>query len=72
MPLDHFANTPSTFKNRYWVNDTYYKIGGPVFRMSFSGVRPSQVIDAMAKCLTRESRTRSRFFPTTCRCVNWS
>ena len=33
MPLDHFAGSPGTFKNRYWVNDTYYKIGGPVFRM---------------------------------------
>ncbi|KAM5544287.1 hypothetical protein V8D89_001947 [Ganoderma adspersum] len=31
MPLDHFANTSGTFKNRYWVNDTYYKMGGPVF-----------------------------------------
>ncbi|KAI0352085.1 peptidase S28 [Trametes cingulata] len=31
MPLDHFGNTKGTFKNRYWVNDTYYKPGGPVF-----------------------------------------
>ncbi|KAH9852169.1 serine carboxypeptidase S28-domain-containing protein [Lenzites betulinus] len=27
MPLDHFGNTTGTFKNRYWVNDTYYKPG---------------------------------------------
>ncbi|KAI0664343.1 serine carboxypeptidase S28-domain-containing protein [Cubamyces menziesii] len=31
MPLDHFGGAPGTFKNRYWVNDTYYKPGGPVF-----------------------------------------
>ncbi|EMD39403.1 hypothetical protein CERSUDRAFT_93435 [Gelatoporia subvermispora B] len=31
MPLDHFGNTSGTFKNRYWINDTYYKSGGPVF-----------------------------------------
>ncbi|OSD04708.1 hypothetical protein PYCCODRAFT_1465679 [Trametes coccinea BRFM310] len=31
MPLDHFGNSSATFKNRYWVNDTYYKAGGPVF-----------------------------------------
>ncbi|EIW58430.1 uncharacterized protein TRAVEDRAFT_47584 [Trametes versicolor FP-101664 SS1] len=31
MPLDHFGNTTGTFKNRFWVNDTYYKPGGPVF-----------------------------------------
>ncbi|OCH89254.1 hypothetical protein OBBRIDRAFT_732955 [Obba rivulosa] len=31
MPLDHFGNTSGTFMNRYWINDTYYKPGGPVF-----------------------------------------
>ncbi|TBU30170.1 serine carboxypeptidase S28-domain-containing protein [Dichomitus squalens] len=31
MPLDHFGNATGTFKNRHWVNDTYYKPGGPVF-----------------------------------------
>ncbi|KAI0630671.1 serine carboxypeptidase S28-domain-containing protein [Trametes polyzona] len=31
MPLDHFGGTPGTFNNRYWVNATYYKAGGPVF-----------------------------------------
>ncbi|KAI0074677.1 hypothetical protein K474DRAFT_1601127 [Panus rudis PR-1116 ss-1] len=31
MPIDHFDNkTSATFQNRYWVNDTYYKPGGPV------------------------------------------
>ncbi|KZV63333.1 peptidase S28 [Peniophora sp. CONT] len=32
MPIDHFSNeTTATFKNRYWVNATYYVPGGPVF-----------------------------------------
>ncbi|VDC05151.1 unnamed protein product [Peniophora sp. CBMAI 1063] len=32
MPLDHFSNTSTTtFRNRYWVNATYYVPGGPVF-----------------------------------------
>ena len=33
MPIDHFDNTTSeTFRNRYWINATYYVPGGPVFR----------------------------------------
>ncbi|KAI0343677.1 peptidase S28 [Trametopsis cervina] len=31
MPIDHFGNTSGTFKNRYWINATYYEPGGPVF-----------------------------------------
>lgn len=32
MPLDHFNKTnQDTFKNRYWVNSSYYEPGGPVF-----------------------------------------
>lgn len=31
MPLDHFSNSTQSFKNRFWVNSTYYKAGGPVF-----------------------------------------
>jgi hypothetical protein len=31
MPLDHFSDEQRTFKNRYWINATYYKAGGPVF-----------------------------------------
>ncbi|KAF9035622.1 serine carboxypeptidase S28-domain-containing protein [Panaeolus papilionaceus] len=33
MPLDHFSARPTskTFKNRFWVNSTYWKPGGPVF-----------------------------------------
>lgn len=33
MPLDHFSNDDTrTFRNRYYMNDTFYKPGGPVFR----------------------------------------
>ncbi|KAF8584225.1 hypothetical protein K439DRAFT_1633722 [Ramaria rubella] len=33
LPLDHFSdgNDTRTFKNRYWINQTYYEPGGPVF-----------------------------------------
>ena len=31
MPIDHFGNTTGTYKNRYWINDTHYEQGGPVF-----------------------------------------
>jgi len=32
MPIDHFNSSDSrTYNNRYYVNDTYYKPGGPVF-----------------------------------------
>jgi hypothetical protein len=32
MPIDHFNESDHrTYKNRYWVNATYYMEGGPVF-----------------------------------------
>lgn len=31
MPLDHFGDGNTTFKNRYWVNTDYYKPNGPIF-----------------------------------------
>ncbi|KAJ3983923.1 peptidase S28 [Lentinula detonsa] len=35
MPLDHFSNSSvdgvTTFKNRFWINTTFYDPGGPVF-----------------------------------------
>lgn len=32
MPIDHFnPSDHRTYKNRYWVNDSYYEPGGPVF-----------------------------------------
>lgn len=30
LDIDHFGSGQGTFKNRYWINDTYYD-GGPVF-----------------------------------------
>lgn len=32
IPIDHFNSTDNrNFQNRYWINDTYYQDGGPVF-----------------------------------------
>jgi Serine carboxypeptidase S28 len=32
MPIDHFNKSDHrTYENRYWVNASYYKEGGPVF-----------------------------------------
>jgi len=31
LSIDHFGSNSATFKNRYWINDTYYSSGGPVF-----------------------------------------
>ncbi|MCJ1394463.1 hypothetical protein MMC18_007341 [Xylographa bjoerkii] len=32
MPIDHFNPSDTrTYGNRYWMNDTYYEKGGPVF-----------------------------------------
>jgi hypothetical protein len=31
LPLDHKNLSAGTFHNRYWVNEEYYKPGGPVF-----------------------------------------
>ncbi|KAK0609563.1 serine carboxypeptidase S28-domain-containing protein [Bombardia bombarda] len=37
LPIDHFnASDTRTFTNRYWVNDTYYKPGGPVIFINFA------------------------------------
>ncbi|KAL6238503.1 hypothetical protein BDW75DRAFT_227934 [Aspergillus navahoensis] len=31
LPIDHDNPAVGTFQNRYWVNDTFYEPGGPVF-----------------------------------------
>jgi Serine carboxypeptidase S28 len=32
MPVDHFNSYDTrTYKNRYWINDTFYREGGPIF-----------------------------------------
>lgn len=41
IPVDHFNESDTrVYSNRYWVNDTYYKPGGPVFLYDYgeSGV----------------------------------
>ncbi len=46
VPVDHFnASDSRTFSNRFWVNDTFYKPGGPVIFYDFgeSGV---ETVDA--------------------------
>lgn len=42
MPIDHFSNgnDTRTFRNRYWINQTYYQPGGPVFCKTFSPHNP--------------------------------
>lgn len=47
MPVDHFnASDDRTYQNRYWVNDTYYQPGGPVFLYDAGegGVTPGLVL----------------------------
>ena len=32
IPVDHYNSSDNrTYENRYWINDTYYRPGGPVF-----------------------------------------
>lgn len=31
QPIDHFNGNGSTFKQRWWYNDQYYKPGGPIY-----------------------------------------
>src|SRR5207237_1073002 len=31
LPIDHFAECSDTYQNRYWVQEKWYKPGGPVF-----------------------------------------
>ena len=52
MPIDHFNQSDHrTYKNRYWVNATYYKEGGPVFFYDAgeSGVSNSTVLVLLAE-----------------------
>jgi hypothetical protein len=36
LPVDHNGSTTDTFENRYWVDDRFWRPGGPIMRMSFS------------------------------------
>ncbi|KAH7152843.1 serine carboxypeptidase S28-domain-containing protein [Dactylonectria macrodidyma] len=52
IPVDHFdQSNDATYKNRYFVNDTYYKPGGPVILFDFGegGVSPSSAADFLAE-----------------------
>ncbi|KAK3373140.1 serine carboxypeptidase S28-domain-containing protein [Lasiosphaeria ovina] len=52
MPLDHFnASDRRTFINRFWVNDTYYKPGGPVILADFG---EGTVMDDMVATILAE------------------
>ena len=52
MPIDHFNQSDHrTYENRYWVNATYYKEGGPVFFYDAgeSGVSNATVLVLLAE-----------------------
>lgn len=52
MPLDHFNSSDTrTFNVRYFVNDTYYKPGGPVIYYDFGelGVSATMLARALAE-----------------------
>ena len=73
MPIDHFtsdASKISTFKNRYWINATYYEAGGPVFCTRIR-INPysSSLTRVFLQCLILANKMRSRYFLTICRYV---
>lgn len=52
IPVDHFdSSNKNTYPNRYFVNDTYYKPGGPVifFDLGESGFSPDAAADFLAE-----------------------
>lgn len=52
LPVDHFdSSNTKTYPNRYFVNDTYYKPGGPVifFDLGESGWDPTSVAQFLAE-----------------------
>lgn len=52
LPVDHFNESDTrTYDNRYWVNDTYYQSGGPVFFYHFgqTGVSDQQAANILAE-----------------------
>lgn len=42
LPLDHTDSNSETFSNRYWVDETFYQPGGPVF-CKYSSTRVGRV-----------------------------
>jgi hypothetical protein len=57
LKIDHFGNGSGTFKNRYWINDTYYD-GGPVF-----GAWRAALTGTSLDSLFRQSSTKGRLTP---------
>ncbi|KAH6891539.1 serine carboxypeptidase S28-domain-containing protein [Thelonectria olida] len=52
IPVDHFdLSDDRTYDNRFFVNDTYYKTGGPVILYDFgeSGVSPRSAAESLAE-----------------------
>ena len=70
MPIDHFGNTSATFPNRYWINSTYYKPGGPVFCTFIIVLLKLKLLcnhdlTHLNKYSIRESKMRNLFYRTT-------
>lgn len=59
MPIDHFSNASETFKNRYWVNATYYQSGGPVFREILLRILSMLMSDTVSQFLILENKMPS-------------
>ena len=58
IPVDHFNKSDTrTYRNRYWMNDTYYKKGGPVFLYDNGEAGCSDAQAAATLTGTRESFT---------------
>lgn len=62
IPVDHFASSSKTFPNRYWVNSTYYKDGGPVFLLD---VGEETVSDDFIQAYLMESQGASSLMQLT-------
>jgi hypothetical protein len=58
LKIDHFGNSSGTFKNRYWINDTYYD-GGPVF-----GAWRATLTGTSLDSLSGQSTTKGRLTPS--------
>jgi Serine carboxypeptidase S28 len=59
MPVDHFNDHDTrTYKNRYWINDTYYQEGGPIFFHDFGEATVSE-----HEVLTRLGEIGTRMAP---------
>jgi hypothetical protein len=50
VPLDHFGGDEGSFENRYWVQDSDYEEGGPVFGKS--GYHSIDMIYILTRCLS--------------------